>query len=55
MHIERKETVGGRIILKMDLRDIGWSGIDWIYLGRDKDKWRALVNTINKPLGFIKC
>jgi hypothetical protein len=30
----------------MDLREIGWDGMDWIYLAQDKDKWRALVNKI---------
>jgi hypothetical protein len=32
--------------IKMDLRVIGWDGMDWIYLTRDKDHWRALVNTV---------
>jgi hypothetical protein len=36
--------------IKMDLRDIGWGGMDWIDLARDRVQWRALVNT-----GFIKC
>jgi hypothetical protein len=30
----------------MDLREIGWSGMDWIDLAQDRDKWRALVNTV---------
>jgi hypothetical protein len=30
---------------KMDLREIGWGGMDWIVLAQDRDKWRALVNT----------
>jgi hypothetical protein len=29
----------------MDLREIGWDGVDWIELASDRDKWRALVNT----------
>jgi hypothetical protein len=29
-----------------DLRDIGWSGMDWIDLAQDRDQWRALVNTV---------
>jgi hypothetical protein len=29
----------------MDLREIGWSSMDWIDLARDRDQWRALVNT----------
>jgi hypothetical protein len=30
----------------MDLREIGWSGMDWIDVAQDLDQWRALVNTI---------
>jgi hypothetical protein len=30
----------------MDLKVIGWRGMDWIYLVQDKDQWRALVNTL---------
>jgi hypothetical protein len=32
--------------IKMDLRETGWSGMDWIDLAQDRDQWRALVNTI---------
>jgi hypothetical protein len=32
--------------IKMDLREIGWGAIDWIYLAEDRDQWRALVNEI---------
>jgi hypothetical protein len=28
----------------MDLREIGWGGMDWIDLAKDRDQWRALVN-----------
>jgi hypothetical protein len=31
--------------IKMDLRDIGWYGMDWIDLAQDRDHSRALVNT----------
>jgi hypothetical protein len=31
--------------IKMDLREIGWDGIDWIDLAQDRDQWRALANT----------
>jgi hypothetical protein len=30
----------------MDLRQIGWDGVDWIELAQDRDQWRALVNTV---------
>jgi hypothetical protein len=32
--------------IKMDLREIGWDGMDWIDLAEDRDQWRALVNTV---------
>jgi hypothetical protein len=32
--------------IKMDLREIGWDGIDWIDLAQDRDQWRALVNAV---------
>jgi hypothetical protein len=28
----------------MDLAEIRWSGVDWIGLAQDRNKWRALVN-----------
>jgi hypothetical protein len=32
--------------IKMDLRDTGWDGMDWIDMAQDRDQWRALVNTL---------
>jgi hypothetical protein len=32
--------------IKMDPREIGWNGMDWIDLDQDRDQWRALVNTV---------
>jgi hypothetical protein len=32
--------------IKMDLREIGWDGVDWIDLAHDRDQWRARVNTV---------
>jgi hypothetical protein len=31
---------------RMNLREIGWGGMDWIDLAQDRDQWRALVNTV---------
>jgi hypothetical protein len=31
--------------IKMDFREIGWDGLDWIDLYQDRNQWRALVNT----------
>jgi hypothetical protein len=32
--------------IKMDLQEFGWGGIDWIYVAQDRDRWRAVVNTV---------
>jgi hypothetical protein len=32
--------------IKIDLRKIGWDVMEWIYLAQDRDKYRALVNTV---------
>jgi hypothetical protein len=29
--------------IKMDLREIGWNGMDWIDLAQYRNRWRALV------------
>jgi hypothetical protein len=31
--------------IKIDLREIGWDGVNWIDLGQDSGQWGALVNT----------
>jgi hypothetical protein len=30
----------------MDLREIGWEGVDWMQLALGRDQWQALVNTV---------
>jgi hypothetical protein len=30
----------------LDLREIGWDGMDWLDLDEDRGQWRALVNTM---------
>jgi hypothetical protein len=39
--------------IKFDLREVGWGGMDWIDLARDRDQWRIVVNTVmnHKILG----
>jgi hypothetical protein len=32
--------------IKMDLREIGFVGVNWIDLAQDRDRWRAIVNTV---------
>jgi hypothetical protein len=32
--------------IKMDLREIGFGDVDFIRLAQDRDRWRAVVNTM---------
>jgi hypothetical protein len=32
----------------MDIREIGWGGMDWIDLAQDRDQWMALSNMVMK-------
>jgi hypothetical protein len=32
--------------IKIDLREIGWDGVDWIDLAQNRDQWRALVKSV---------
>jgi hypothetical protein len=32
--------------IKMNLREVGWGGMDWINLAQDRDRWQALLNAV---------
>jgi hypothetical protein len=32
--------------IRVDLREIGLGGVDWILLAQDRDRWRAVVNAV---------
>jgi hypothetical protein len=32
--------------IRMDLVEVGWGDVDWIGLAKDKNRWRALVNSV---------
>jgi hypothetical protein len=34
--------------IRMDLREMGWKGVDWMHLAQDRDQWLALVYTVVK-------
>jgi hypothetical protein len=30
----------------MNLKEIGWEGVDWIHLAYDREQWQVLVNVV---------
>jgi hypothetical protein len=40
--------------IKMDLREIGIDGANWIQLAQDRVQWRAFCEHGNEPSGSIK-
>jgi hypothetical protein len=32
--------------IRMDLGELGWDDVDWIGLAKDRNRWRALVNSV---------
>jgi hypothetical protein len=32
--------------IRMDLGEVGWGDVDWINLAKDRNRWRALVNSV---------
>jgi hypothetical protein len=32
--------------IRMDLGEVGWDNVDWIGLAKDRNKWRAVVNSV---------
>jgi hypothetical protein len=32
--------------IRIDLLELGWGDVDWIGLAQDRDRWRALVNSV---------
>jgi hypothetical protein len=31
---------------EIDLREVGWGGVDWVHLVEDREQRQALVNTV---------
>jgi hypothetical protein len=32
--------------IRRDLREVGWGDVDWIGLAKNRNRWRALVNSV---------
>jgi hypothetical protein len=37
--------------IRMDLREIGLGGVDWIRLAQDRDRWRGCCECGDEPSG----
>jgi hypothetical protein len=31
--------------IMMDLKEVGWGDVDWIGLAKDRNRWRAVMNS----------
>jgi hypothetical protein len=40
--------------IRMDLGEVGWGDVDWIGLAQDRNRWRALVNSVMNLRGSVK-
>jgi hypothetical protein len=45
---ERKRPLGIPRRRWVDLEEVGWDDVDWIGLAQDRNRWRALVNSVLK-------
>jgi hypothetical protein len=48
---ERKRPLGRArrrwvVYIRIDLGVVGWGDVDWIGLAKDRNRWRALVNSV---------
>jgi hypothetical protein len=53
---EGKSPLGGHRLrqednIKIDVRELGYGGMDWINLTQERDQWKAFVSTFHKVLG----
>jgi hypothetical protein len=48
----RRRWIGN---FNIDLLDIGLDVVNWIGLAQDRYRWRALVNSVIKHSGSMKC
>jgi hypothetical protein len=44
--------IDGNMILKIKLKEIGWEGVDWIYVPQGVE---GFCGHVNEPSGSMKC
>jgi hypothetical protein len=45
-HVARMGEKRKEYRLLVDLEEVGWGDVDWIGLAKDRNRWRALVNSV---------
>jgi hypothetical protein len=45
-HLKDLSVDGKEDNIRMDLREVGWEGVDCIHLAQDGDRWRAPMSTV---------
>jgi hypothetical protein len=40
--------------IRMDFRETGWEGVEWVQLAQDREQWQAVVNEVMN-LGLWHC
>jgi hypothetical protein len=41
--------------IRMDLRETGYGGVEWIKMAQDRERWRAVVNTVMNLRVLTSC
>jgi hypothetical protein len=41
--------------IRMDLGEVGWGDVDWSGLAKDRNRWRALANSVLNIRVSMKC
>jgi len=48
VNLKGRDYLEEEVNTRTDLKEIGWGGVDWMYLTQDMDQWWTLVNTVMK-------
>jgi hypothetical protein len=55
LHLRILKTVGNVVAnIKIDLKGIGWQGMNWIDLAEDRNEWWALIKAMMNLMGSTK-
>jgi hypothetical protein len=35
-----------KVNIRIEIREVGWEGVDWIHLTQERDQWQAVMNMV---------